>query len=304
MNLTPQQIAERILEKLNVSHRLKLHEVIEVILSEENPQQSESSISDIASSLCEKVRKQLNKKLGIWTEQKIFPLFRWGEIDINILFSNIAPKIVGGLEHSEGKYKLSDSIRKYLMKIEPRSFEKLGKALLKNIGSESFLTRASKDEGIDFGGVIKFNLFNVSSIDYSLFERVFQDLSFRVIGQAKRYRGTVSVKELRELQGTNHVNILNNIVEKHKNDEQVRLLENHSLPIIFLFISTGEFSKDARKYANDVGMLLMDGNQIAQALAHMEIGCTRSSTGLWQFERESIELWLEEGTLEEMEPVI
>lgn len=276
---------------LKTEKRLELHRAIELVLKENDPAQSDSEISDLAANLLEKVRKQLDKRLFEWNQKKLHPYFKWGEINQDVMLSFHSKHLTNGIESEESRFRLAEELSSHLKTIDPVLFEILGRKLLDFTGAESFVTRSSKDEGVDFGGIIKVSP-EKGNIDFPITERIFQNMSFKLIGQAKRYQDDVTVKEIRELNGINNINILHKIVEKHPNDKIIKFLEDSSLPTILMFITTGRFSRDAKIFGEDVGMIMMDGIQIAQALLHMGIGCNRNNNGYWEVDYDQLELWL------------
>lgn len=291
MSLNASQIADQILIYLRSEKKIKLYDAIEKFIRENDPNQASSSITDQAESYMIKVRNQLEKRLRQWEERKLHPQFRWGEIDSNIIISFFEQGMVNGEEPEESKYRLTEELNDYLFAIDPIMFEKLGHKLISLTGSQSFITRSSKDQGIDFGGIIQVTP-PKGLIDFHITERIFQNLSIRLVGQAKRYKHDISVHEIRELAGTGHINIIEKVSQKHPFDPVIQKLRDPALLLSFMFIATSKFSRDAQILAKDIGMILMDGTQISQALLHMKIGCKRNTSGYWELDEKGLNNWL------------
>lgn len=282
-------IAKDIIYELRRVKSFELQTAIETVIRIKNPSLVSTQIADDAYTLKTKVRHQLNKHLKECETKKINPLFQWSEIDEERIISLCNKENTTKEENDEDRYKYTEDCKLYLQNIDPVLFEKLGKNLLQFIGCEAFVTQASQDEGIDFGGVLRLSK---SEKEYSIASRVLQEFSLKIIGQAKRYKNEVGVNELRELNGTLHEKIIENLVLKHKGNEIINKLKEYSYPTALIFITTGRFTSTAINLAKDVGMILMDGDQVAQALLHMEHGCKRNETGIWEFDGDSINDWL------------
>ncbi|MNB78869.1 Restriction endonuclease [compost metagenome] len=291
MNLNASQIADKILLYLKSTKSIKLYNAIERAIQDDGPKLHISEVSDLADNYLARVRNQLNKRLKRWEEQRLHPQFRWGEIDNDIIFSFFEQGLINGEEPDDAKYRLTEDLKDLLRNSDPIVFEKLGQKLLEFIGAESFTTRSSKDEGIDFGGIIKV-IPPKGQRDFKITERVIQNLTLRLVGQAKRYRNDITVNEIRELLGTGHVNIIANLVRKHSQETVVQKISDYSLPLIYMFITTSDFSRDASNLASHVGMITMNGTQISQALLHMGIACKRNAQGRWEVDEKELDNWL------------
>lgn len=124
-----------------------------------------------------------------------------------------------------------------LKKMTPESFEHFCKRLLREYGFERVeRTGGPKDKGLDGNGILKINLF----------------VSFRVVFQCKRYDGSVTSSEVSEFRGSIPSN-----ADKG------------------LLITTGYFTSDAKKRAQEPGLLpieLIDGEQLIKLMEEMELG--------------------------------
>lgn len=112
--------------------------------------------------------------------------------------------------------------------LTPREFELLLKRLLEAMGLTAKETPYSKDDGVD-----------VIAEDHRPFHRG------RVVVQAKRYAGSVGVTTVRELNG---------VLPLHRAQRGI-------------VVTTGTFTREAVATARQLGIELIDGRELRQALA-------------------------------------
>ena len=121
--------------------------------------------------------------------------------------------------------------------MNPYAFEKLAMLLLRECGfSQVSVTKKSGDGGIDGTGKLKIN---------GIF-------SFNVAFQCKRYKGSVTAGDIRDFRGS-----LTTDIEKG------------------IFITTGTFTRDARKEATNAGKQqidLIDGEEFINKLIEYRLG--------------------------------
>ena len=124
-----------------------------------------------------------------------------------------------------------------LQKIEPSAFERLCQRLLRELGFQNVeVTGRSNDGGIDGKGML----------------RLGGVLSFHVIFQAKKYKGTVSPSVVRDFRGA--------MVGRADKG---------------LIITTGSFTREAKREASRDGappIDLMDGNDLVEKLKELRLG--------------------------------
>lgn len=144
-------------------------------------------------------------------------------------------------EKEEGAEELTatweDELLELIKGIEPSAFERLCQRLLRESGFVQVeVTGRSGDGGIDGKGVV----------------RIGGVLSFHVLFQCKRYRGSVSPSVVRDFRGA-----LDGRADKG------------------LILTTGVFSKDARHEAQRDGATpidLIDGEDVVEKLKELRIG--------------------------------
>lgn len=130
-----------------------------------------------------------------------------------------------------------DVLLEQLYQLSPSGFERLAQRLLRESGFIHVdVTGKSNDEGIDGKGIVRINGL----------------LSFHVLFQCKRYKGSVSSSQVRDFRGA-----LQGRAEKG------------------LFITTGRFTRDASKEANRDGappIDLVDGDLLCDKLKELRLG--------------------------------
>jgi restriction system protein len=150
--------------------------------------------------------------------------------------SNDIPDEIGADEELQ-KYSWQEQLIEALQHITPDAFERLCQRLLRELGFQNVeVTGRSNDGGIDGKGML----------------RLGGVLSFHVIFQAKRYKGTVSPSIVRDFRGA--------MVGRADKG---------------LIITTGHFSREAKREASRDGappIDLMDGNDLAEKLKELKLG--------------------------------
>ena len=135
------------------------------------------------------------------------------------------------------KLSWQEKVIEELQSITPSSFERLCQRLLRELGFQNVeVTGQSNDGGIDGKGLL----------------RLGGVLSFNVIFQAKRYKGSVSPSIVRDFRGA--------MVGRADKG---------------LIITTGSFTREAKKEAQRDGappIDLMDGNELAEKLKELKLG--------------------------------
>lgn len=135
------------------------------------------------------------------------------------------------------KFTWQEEIIEELQRISPGAFERLCQRLLRELGFQNVeVTGQTNDGGIDGKGML----------------RLGGVLSFHVIFQAKRYKGTVSPSIVRDFRGA--------MVGRADKG---------------LIITTGNFSREAKREASRDGappIDLMDGNDLAEKLKELRLG--------------------------------
>lgn len=142
------------------------------------------------------------------------------------------------LDESPPRPEWRQTITQYLVEtLSPSGFERLIQRVLRETGFVQVeVTGRTGDGGIDGTGIAKINGI----------------LSFRVVFQCKRYRGSVGAPEIRDFRGA-----MQGRADKG------------------LFVTTGHFTRDALKEATRDGAAaidLVDGDKLAEKLKELELG--------------------------------
>ncbi|MEG3439154.1 Mrr restriction system protein [Pannus brasiliensis CCIBt3594] len=124
-----------------------------------------------------------------------------------------------------------------ILRLSPSAFERLSQRLLRESGFTNVeVTGKSGDGGIDGVGIARIHGF----------------LSFPVLFQCKRYQGSVTASQIRDFRGA----------MQGRTDKG-------------LFITTGTFTRDAKKEATRDGVPpidLIDGEELVQRLKELKLG--------------------------------
>lgn len=140
-------------------------------------------------------------------------------------------------EFIESDITWKEELLNTIKNIEASAFERLCQRLLRELGFENVIvTGKPNDGGIDGKGIL----------------RLGRILSFHVVFQAKRYKDTVSPNVIRDFRGSLSANVDKGLV-----------------------ITTGRFTREARKEAQRDGALpidLIDGEELAERLKELELG--------------------------------
>lgn len=157
-----------------------------------------------------------------------------------------------------------ESYLAFFERLDANRFEKLcGKIIELLKVEEAVVSRASADQGVDFFGKLPFGtLINPLEIAPGAEKQ----LTVWLVGQAKHYLKTsVSTKDIRELVGS--VILARSNVFAGKSDPLGDLALRVCDPIVFLFLTTGRFTRDSKSLLKRSGVVAMDGVQISVFLA-------------------------------------
>lgn len=137
----------------------------------------------------------------------------------------------------ENEITWKDELLQKIKGISPTSFERLCQRILRELGFQNVeVTGKPNDGGIDGKGILQ-----LGGI-----------LSFHVVFQAKRYKETVSSSVIRDFRGSMSANVDKGLI-----------------------ITTGRFTREARKEAQRDGALtidLIDGDSLAEKLKELRLG--------------------------------
>lgn len=184
-----------------------------------------------------------NSARGVWTLRN--PNINLDKINIGEIVRHVRKSVerknteatLKEIEEVEESLEWKEKLLHTLLSVTPNAFEKLTQRLLRESGFvEVEVTGRSGDGGIDGKGIAR-----MSGL-----------LSFHVIFQCKRYKGTVSPSQIRDFRGA----------MQGRADKGI-------------FITTGNFSREARKEATRDGappIDLIDGEMLCEKLKEFSLG--------------------------------
>lgn len=148
-----------------------------------------------------------------------------------------------------------DQLLDKLKRISPFEFEGVCKTILESLGATARRTQQSADGGVDF-----------TATGLKLLASDFpwpQHCTANVIGQAKRYTAQlVYERDLRELVGASLLYQID-----MRRSENIPPLA----PLLLALWTTSDFHVNAKKFAREVGVWLMDGETICAYLERLKM---------------------------------
>lgn len=222
---------------------IDLAECCERLLKEHLPSITDWQICDVLEDVERKVKYQLKKSITQCREKRITPRYEFSEVG-DVLYRARDVRI--------------DEIRSKIKTVDWRNFEYLCKHVLQINGiEEADVTRGTKEGGIDFYGLLRMRKFSQGIL--------LSGLEIRIIGQARHHSADTKI-------GDPEVKLF----AKHYGDfksgrgrgqravpEWFKKLKS---PIVAIFITNTEFTQDAYNVAREEGIILKDGDQIAEDL--------------------------------------
>ena len=159
--------------------------------------------------------------------------------------------------------------------LNPLDFERLCTLVLIEIGvSDVFLTARRADQGIDFFGRLSVRS---KLAELSGYPPLLDKLTMWVIGQAKQFETSqVATFDLRELVGS--IELARAKAYGLEGDRYPMLDMKVADPVIALFFTSGQVSREARILARSSGVLMIDGEAMAHLLAHANVGFHEDGT--------------------------
>lgn len=219
-----EEIVEKVISLLGIPDELVTQPYISKRGNEDGRTQLEYELAWVRTYL-----KQLgildNSTRGVWS-------LTGNELDADSIVTSVA------VEKASASVDWRECINRYLVEtLSPAAFERLVQRMLRETGfTQVEVTGRTGDGGIDGRGIAKINGI----------------LSFRVVFQCKRYRGSVGAGEIRDFRGA-----MQGRADKG------------------LFITTGYFTREAVKEATRDGAIaidIVDGEKLAEKLKELALG--------------------------------
>lgn len=243
---TPSEVTDLVIERLNIPENEQ-----EEILKKSGLSRVRNQVAWARSYL---VKSELldSSQRGIWNLTEKGRKVKITEKDVRKYFKTVQSSFIKKKEHSKIETKDSEIIDdqtipddidsktellNLLQDVSPNGFERICQRLLRESGFEQVtVTGKSGDGGIDGIGILQVNPF----------------VSFRVLFQSKRYKGSVSASQVRDFRGA--------------------MMGRADKGII---ITTGTFTVEAKKEARRDGVTpieLVDGDKLVEMFKRLEFG--------------------------------
>lgn len=170
-----------------------------------------------------------------------------------------------------------------LYQLTPVEFEKLCGLVLEVIGCSAVtVTQSSKDDGVDVIAELPMKVVRGPTAGTApIFYRVIGGLSFLVFGQAKRYAADnpVGKEAVSELQGSwtaTRNQYADGTLAKERREALVRADFRAADPVLLLMMTSSRLTSGAAAKAEALGMVALEGQQLAQLLLEAEVGFERA----------------------------
>lgn len=188
------------------------------------------------------------------------------------------------VQEAKAQRALTNQLYNSCSNLTPDEFETLSGRLLHLLKVEkAFVSRRSADQGVDFFGRVPMGkMLKPDLLDMGAEKHMF----VWIVGQSKHYPQTkVSTAEIRELVGS--VELARAKVFAGAKDPLDELKVRLCDPIIYMFFTTGSFTRDSKELLSRSGVLSFEGMQISQFLADHGVGIVGGV-----FDHAAFVLWL------------
>jgi len=232
------------------TRNVDLQKFCEGKLKELNPEITDLEIADEIDKLMLRIRRQIEKSITSFHEKGIPPRFEFDDYLLNML------RRYGSDKNNNWIRKYQTQIRRAIKSMNPITFEHFCRQILEINGiTKSFVTRASREGGVDFYGLLE--MCNYTG------EVFLSTVKLRILGQAKRYSGNNKVSEA----GIDEIRTKYNDFQ-NKRGRAFAILpiwftqSNH--PVIRMVVTTTGFTRGAKESAERDNIILRDGDQITE----------------------------------------
>ena len=222
---------------------IDLEDQCDRLLRKHLPNISSLEICEVLEDVVRKVKSQLRSEINHCRKKGTTPRYEFSEVT-NVLY--------------RARHIRVDEIKLGIKNIKWRNFEYLCKHLLEINGiEEAEVTSGTKEGGIDFYGLLRMHKFARGVL--------LKDLEIRIIGQARHRSAHTKIGHPEvKLFAKQYTDFKSG---KGKGREAVPdWFRNSKSPLTGMFITNTEFTKDAYDAAKEEGIILKDGDQIAEDL--------------------------------------
>ena len=244
LNITP-AIIKSIVDELwdSNSKNIELEEFCGESIRKHLPRITDWQLLEILEPVQHKVKLEIKKRINECREKGVRPRYSFSEVS-NSLYR------VRDLK--------TDEIRLKIKSMDWDGFERLCEHILEISGvASSGVTRTSKEGGIDFYGLLRMGDYHQSIL--------LSGLEIRIVGQAKHHSENEKVGEPD----------MNAFITQFENFREGRGRGFRAVPAWFrrakspmtaIFITNTEFTGGAQTAARNAGVVIRDGEQIAEDL--------------------------------------
>jgi hypothetical protein len=189
------------------------------------------------------------------------------------------------------RFRLAPAFAELLFRLTPRQFEQLCAEVLRSVGCQSItVSQASKDDGVDALAALPMS---EALADHTPLHRLAGSMSFLVYAQAKRYSRDRPVEqdEVFEVQGSwtamRH-GFANGTLPPEVRSALLRADYRSADPVFLILLTTSRFTAGSEAKADTLGVLLLDGEQIAQLLIERDYGLSQPIGDEWELDEVAI----------------
>jgi len=226
------------------------------------PSTSELELLDLVQKMLPQVRRLLQRKIRECDEKGITPNFRFSEFSENRLVGSLRLESEEAMRH---KLLHRNNFYQFLNSLNWKTFENLCLYIIKIYNFKKYdVGKRTKDGGLDFFG---FYMPHNVEVGYTGF---LSSMNLRIFGQAK-HRNKTSITEGEILKfHSQYRDFLNNSGRAYSFVlSKCEWFLSTKGPLIPLFFTNSEFSRDAKKYADRNGILTRDGEQIVEDIIRL-----------------------------------
>jgi hypothetical protein len=210
-------------------------------------------LGELSAIVVNRVKEYFHKEIDEARTAEIIPDYEFAFLDIFIYrYDTLKENGLSFIREYKGE------ILGAMHKMGWRNFEFLCKHLLEINGVIApDVTPKGKEGGIDFYGLLE--------LDKSSKSIFFKGGRIRIVGQAKCYKGMVGEGEI--INFNDHSNNLSKDPPEGRAVKKLPLwFTRLKAPILKFFITTGKFTKDAKKYAERNSIVLKNGREVIEVL--------------------------------------
>lgn len=204
---------------------------------------TEWQLVEILETVQHKVKLEVKKKINECREKGVKSRYLFSEVSNNLY---------------RARDVKTDEVQLKINSIDWNSFEHLCEHILEVSGiKEAGVTRSNKEGGIDFYGLLRMKHFSESIL--------LSSLEIRIVGQAKHHSKDDKV-------GEQEMNVFIKQFENFRDSKGKGFkavpawFRRARSPVTAIFITNTEFTEGARTSARTEGVIIRDGEQIAEDL--------------------------------------